>query len=156
MAQLDMAWATTKTWLIQLTHDVGANAWDTPVQATPLRTLRDAVVDMTNPASPEADATIPTDLNFLEQFRHDDVAARKAPGWTPDRTAPASVVAFVTYDFGVDYGVRVSGLLALMLRYGGKERTIGDGPVEATVSANSRRLLRVAAEYWSRSQIDQQ
>ena len=64
----------------------------------------------------------------------DDVAA--ALGRTPDRTRPESGIAFATYAFGVDCRLRVIGVPTLTFRYGGKERTIGDGPVEATISAD--------------------
>jgi hypothetical protein len=71
-----------------------------------------------------------------------------------DRTGPASGVAFATYAFGVDCRLRILSLPALTFRYGGKKRTIGDGPVEATVSTDRRELLRVVAGRRSRSQIE--
>ena len=219
MAQLDIAYATTKTWLIGLIQDVGADAWDTPVPATPQWTVRDVVAHVTGLASTAASGSIPTGLNLLEQFRDDEViAARNAladgqverrreqssddivaewdavepilldqmrgnvsgadqlpPGFdavlvtdlcvhgddvasalgrTPDRTSAASGIAFATYAFSVDYRLRVFGLPALAFRYGGKERTIGDGPPRATVSADRWELLRVVAGRRSRSQIE--
>jgi uncharacterized protein (TIGR03083 family) len=219
MAQLEVASATTKTWLIQLIHEVGAEAWDTPVPASPQWTVRDVVAHLTGLASTGADGTFPSDLNLLEQFRDDDVVAARntfadgqverrlmtspvdvvaewdaiepilldrirgdvtgvdplpsgfdavlvadicvhgddvasALGRTPDRTSPASGIAFATYAFGVDYRLRVLGLPALTFRYGGKERTVGDGPPHATVSADRWELLRVVAGRRSRSQIE--
>jgi hypothetical protein len=40
-------------------------------------------------------------------------------------------VALAGYCFGVDYRVRALDLPAMTLRYDGKERTLGEGPVAA-------------------------
>jgi uncharacterized protein (TIGR03083 family) len=82
----------------------------------------------------------------------DDVMA--ALGLAPDRTSAASGIALATYAFGVDYRLRALGLPALTFRYGGKERTIGEGPPGATVTADRWELLRVVAGRRSRSQIE--
>jgi len=219
MARLDIAYATTKTWLMSLIQDAGEDAWDTPVPATPQWTVREVVAHVTGLASTAAGGAIPTDLNLLEQFRDDEVIAARnaladgqvarrrahspvdivaewnavesilldrmrgdvpgadplpigfdavlvtdicvhgddvasALGRTPNRTSAASGIAFATYAFGVDYRLRVLGLPALTFRYGGKQRTIGDGPPHASVSADRWELLRVVAGRRSRPQIE--
>ena len=81
----------------------------------------------------------------------DDVAA--ALGRPPQRGSVAARVALSGYRFGVDYRIRALGLPALTLRYDGEERTLGDGPAGATLTADRWELLRVLAGRRSRTQI---
>lgn len=81
----------------------------------------------------------------------DDVAL--ALGHPPHRDTKASRVALAGYCFGLDYRLRALGLPALVLRYDGKERTIGEGATGATLSADRWELLRVLAGRRSREQI---
>ena len=93
------------------------------------------------------DAVLTTDLCI----HADDVLA--AIGRMPDGTRAATGIAFATYAFGVDYRLRALGLPALGFRYDGKERTVGDGPPAATLTASRWELLRVVAGRRSRAQI---
>lgn len=81
----------------------------------------------------------------------DDV--RGALGAPPDREAPAIGIALAGYCFGVDYRVRALGLPALTVRYGGKERTLGEGAPGATLSGDRWELMRAFAGRRSREQI---
>ena len=81
----------------------------------------------------------------------DDVAA--AVGVPAHRHTAATRVALAGYCFGVDHRLRALGLPALVLRYDGKERMIGEGPAAATVTADRWELLRVLAGRRSRAQI---
>jgi uncharacterized protein (TIGR03083 family) len=81
----------------------------------------------------------------------DDVAI--ALGQAAHRDAAASKVALAAYSFSTDYRIRALGLPALMLRYEGKERTLGDGPAAAVLEADRWELLRVLAGRRSRAQI---
>lgn len=81
----------------------------------------------------------------------DDVAF--AVGVAPHRQTVATRIALAGYSFGLDYRLRALELPALGLRYDGKERTIGDGPPAATVTADRWELLRVLAGRRSRAQI---
>ncbi len=81
----------------------------------------------------------------------DDVAL--ALGLAPNRDTAASRVALAGYCFGVDYRIRALDLPAVTLRYDGKERTLGDGPVAAVVTADRWELLRMLAGRRSRAQI---
>lgn len=81
----------------------------------------------------------------------DDVA--QALGMPPQRGTAASRVALAGYCFGVDYRIRALGLPALALRYGGKERTLGEGPAAASLTADHWDLLRALAGRRSRGQI---
>src|SRR5665213_1304111 len=93
------------------------------------------------------DAVLVTDLCV----HADDVLA--AIGLSPDRSRAATGIAFATYAFGVDYRLRALGLPALGFRYDGKERTVGEGPPGATLTASRWELLRVVAGRRSRAQI---
>jgi hypothetical protein len=62
-------------------------------------------------------------------------------------------VALAGYCFGVDYRVRALDLPAMTLRYDGKERTLGEGPVAAVVTADRWELLRMLAGRRSRAPI---
>ena len=81
----------------------------------------------------------------------DDVAL--ALDHPPDRDSAASHVALAGYCFGMDYRLRALGLPALALRYGEKERVLGEGVPGATVTADRWELLRVLAGRRSRDQI---
>ena len=81
----------------------------------------------------------------------DDVA--NALGLPPNRNLSAARVAVAGYSFGVDYRIRALDLPALRLRYDGKEKTLGEGPPAATLSADSWELLRVLGGRRSRRQI---
>jgi uncharacterized protein (TIGR03083 family) len=81
----------------------------------------------------------------------DDVAG--ALGIAPHRDATASRIALAGYCFSTDYRLRALGLPALVLRYDGRERTVGDGAPAATLTADRWELLRVLAGRRSRSQI---
>jgi uncharacterized protein (TIGR03083 family) len=94
------------------------------------------------------DAIVVTDLCV----HADDVAG--ALGVPPHRGSPAAGVALAAYCFGVDYRIRALGLPALSLRYGERERILGDGDPGATVAADRWELLRVLAGRRSRSQIE--
>jgi hypothetical protein len=67
--------------------------------------------------------------------------------------AYAETKSLAGYCFGVDYRLRALGLPALELRYDGKERTLGEGPPAASVTAERWELLRVLAGRRSRDQI---
>lgn len=104
------------------------------------------------PSDPEGlpfgfDVVVVTDLCV----HTDDVA--HALGLPPNRGSAASRVAVAGYCFGIDYRIRALGLPGLTLRYGGKERTLGEGPAAATLAAEHWELLRVLAGRRSRSQI---
>lgn len=81
----------------------------------------------------------------------DDVA--HALGIPPNRGSAAARVAVAGYCFGLDYRIRALGLPALTLRYGAKERTLGEEPVGATLTADPWELLRALAGRRSRAQI---
>jgi uncharacterized protein (TIGR03083 family) len=81
----------------------------------------------------------------------DDVAL--ALGLPPNRDTAASRVALAGYCFGVDHRVRALDLPAMTLRYDGKERTLGEGPVAAVVTADRWELLRMLAGRRSRAPI---
>jgi uncharacterized protein (TIGR03083 family) len=118
--------------------------WDraTPVLAELLDHQR------AEPALPFAfDVVIVTDLCV----HADDVAI--ALGFPPHRGTAAARVAVAGYSYGVDYRVRALGLPALLLRFDGKERPLGDGPQAATLTTDGWELLRVLAGRRSRAQI---
>jgi hypothetical protein len=58
------------------------------------------------------------------------------------------------YCFALDYRLRALGLPALTLRYDGKERTVGEGPSAAALTADRWELVRVLAGRRSRAQIE--
>lgn len=93
------------------------------------------------------DAVLVTDLCV----HADDVAI--ALGRPPQRDSAVSRVAVAGYCFGVDYRIRALGLPALVLRYDGREKTLGEGPVAATLTVDRWELLRVLAGRRSRAQI---
>ncbi len=100
-----------------------------------------------DPLPPAFDAVLVTDLCV----HADDVMA--AIGVPPDRARAATAIAFASYAFGVDYRLRALDLPALGFRYDGEERTVGEGPARATVTASRWELLRVVAGRRSRAQI---
>ncbi|MFZ6005355.1 MAG: maleylpyruvate isomerase N-terminal domain-containing protein [Actinomycetota bacterium] len=71
----------------------------------------------------------------------------------PGRSSAAGKVALAGYCFGLAYRLEALDLPALILRYDGKERRLGDNAVGASVSADRWELLRVVAGRRSRSQI---
>lgn len=93
------------------------------------------------------DSVIVTDLCV----HADDIA--HALGASPTGDAAAVRLALAGYAFGVDYRVRALGLPALVLRYDGKEKVLGEGEPAATLSAERWELLRVLAGRRSREQI---
>jgi uncharacterized protein (TIGR03083 family) len=94
------------------------------------------------------DAIVTTDLCV----HADDVAG--ALGVPPHRGSPAAGIALATYAFGVDYRIRTLGLAGLTLRYGERERALGEGEPAATLTGDRWELLRVLAGRRSRSQIE--
>ena len=118
--------------------------WDraAPVLAELLDHVRD------DPPLPFAfDGVIVTDLCV----HADDVAG--ALGIPPNRGTAASRVAAAAYSFGIDYRVRALELPALLLRFDGKARVIGEGPPGATLTTDGWELVRVLAARRSRAQI---
>lgn len=81
----------------------------------------------------------------------DDVA--HALGLPPNRGSAAARAAIAGYCFGVDYRIRALGLPALILRYGGKERTLGEPPAAATLTIDPWELLRTLSGRRSRAQM---
>jgi uncharacterized protein (TIGR03083 family) len=57
----------------------------------------------------------------------------------------ATSVALATYAFSLGHRLRASGLSALGLRYGNKERIAGDGTAAAVVTATRTTLVRMLA-----------
>jgi hypothetical protein len=57
----------------------------------------------------------------------------------------ATSAALLAYAFSLDNRIRVSGLPALVLRYGAKERVVGAGDPVATVTASRTTLVRMLA-----------
>ncbi|HUR49018.1 MAG TPA: maleylpyruvate isomerase family mycothiol-dependent enzyme [Acidimicrobiales bacterium] len=119
--------------------------WDAAEPALVERLRLDANADGALPFG--FDVVLLTDLCV----HSDDVA--NALGRLPNRDTRASRIAFSGYCFGVDYRIRALGLPALGLRYGAKEKTLGEGPPAATVSADIWELLRAFAGRRSRAQI---
>jgi uncharacterized protein (TIGR03083 family) len=81
----------------------------------------------------------------------DDVAGALDQEPWPDSLA--SKVALAGYCFGVDYRVRALELPALTLRYGGKERVLGEREPGAALTADRWELLRTFAGRRSTDQI---
>lgn len=100
-----------------------------------------------NGGLPFYDVVVTTDLCV----HTDDVA--NALGLPPHRDLAAARVALAGYAFGVDYRIRALGLPALALRYGAKQKVLGEGEPAATLSADGWELLRVLAGRRSRQQI---
>jgi uncharacterized protein (TIGR03083 family) len=94
------------------------------------------------------DVTLITDLCV----HADDVSL--ALGLPPDRDSAAAKIALGAFAFSTDYRIRALGLPALILRYDGKERTLGDGTAAAVVEADRWELLRALAGRRSRAQIE--
>jgi len=81
----------------------------------------------------------------------DDVA--HALGLPPNRESAAGRIALAGYCFGVDYRIKALGLPALTLRYGSREKKLGEGEAGATLSADRWELLRAFAGRRNRQQI---
>ncbi len=92
-------------------------------------------------------AILITDLAVHDQ----DVHAALGVARPTDRLVQSFGVA--TYCFGVDYRVLQLGLPALVVRYGERERVLGEGGPGATVTADRYELLRALAGRRSRRQI---
>jgi len=78
---------------------------------------------------------------------------RSAVGVPGDRESAGIGVALAAFSFGLDYRLRALGLPALRVRYGGKERVLGEEPAGATVSADRFELVRALAGRRSSGQI---
>jgi len=96
---------------------------------------------------PALDAVLVTDLAVHAQ----DV--RSAVGQPGDRDSPGVSVALVSYCVATSFRLAARGLPALRLRYGEKERLVGDGAPGATVSGDRFELFRAFAGRRSRDQI---
>jgi uncharacterized protein (TIGR03083 family) len=98
-------------------------------------------------AAPFADRMVATDLATHAQ---DVRGALDRPG---DRESLGVSAAFSSYAGGLHLRLSGSGVPALRLRYGGKERVVGDGDPAATVSADRFELYRALAGRRSTRQI---
>jgi uncharacterized protein (TIGR03083 family) len=92
-------------------------------------------------------AILITDL----EIHYQDV--RGALGLPPGDDGPALSLAVATYCFGVDYRIRALDLPALAVRYAGKQRILGNGEPQATVTGDRFELLRALGGRRSRKQI---
>ena len=92
-------------------------------------------------------AVLVTDLAVHDQ----DV--RGALGAPRAADGPALSLALATYCFGVDYRIRELDLPALALQYGNKQRILGNGEPEVTVTGDRFELLRALGGRRSRKQI---
>lgn len=81
----------------------------------------------------------------------DDIAG--ALDLPPHRDALGARIGLSAYAFGVEYRITALELPPLVLRYDGKERTLGSGEPAATLDADRWELFRVLAGRRSRSQI---
>jgi hypothetical protein len=70
---------------------------------------------------------------------------REALGIDPAPEGHATSAALQAYAFSLDHRLRVVGLPALALRYGGKERVVGEGVPAASVTASRTTLVRMLA-----------
>jgi uncharacterized protein (TIGR03083 family) len=98
-------------------------------------------------AAPFADRMVVTDVATHAQ----DV--RGALGRPGDRDSLGVGAAFSSYAGGLHLRLSSSGIPALRLRYGDKERVAGDGEPAATVAAERFELYRALAGRRSRNQI---
>lgn len=98
MVPLDLAYAENKARMIRSVGGPNSPAWSTRVPATPAWDVRDVVAHVTGIAVDGADATMPADVNLLEQFRDPEVVAARdayADGQVLRRSGstPSDVVA---------------------------------------------------------------
>lgn len=112
------------------------------------RVLQSLSPDAARPLPFGFDVVLVTDLCV----HCDDVALALGQD-PPGRSSAAGKVALAGYCFGLAYRLEALDLPALILRYDGKERRLGDNAVGASVSADRFELLRVVAGRRSRSQI---
>jgi hypothetical protein len=96
---------------------------------------------------PFVDAIVVTDLAVHAQ----DV--RNAVGRPGDRQSPGVSVGLVGYAAALGMRLDAAGLLALRLRYDGKERVAGQGEPGATLTADRYELFRALSGRRSREQI---
>jgi uncharacterized protein (TIGR03083 family) len=104
-------------------------------------------VPFPGPAPFGLDAVLVTDLVIHAQ----DVRGALGAPHVPD--GPALSMALATYGFGVDYRIRQLDLPALAVRYGGKERILGEGAPAASVAGDRFELVRAFGGRRSRRQI---
>lgn len=78
---------------------------------------------------------------------------REAVGLAPAPEIHATSAALLAYAFSLDNRIRASELPALALRYGGKERLVGDGDPVAAVSASRTVLVRMLASRLTADEI---
>jgi uncharacterized protein (TIGR03083 family) len=65
----------------------------------------------------------------------------------------ATSAALLAYSFSLDSRIRATGLPAIVLRYGTKERVVGDGDTAASVSASRTTLVRMLASRLTSDEI---
>jgi hypothetical protein len=78
---------------------------------------------------------------------------RTAVGAPGDRDSAGVGVALAAFSYGLDFRLRALGVPALGVRYGGKERVLGEEPVGASVTADRFDLVRALAGRRSSTQI---
>jgi uncharacterized protein (TIGR03083 family) len=99
-----------------------------------------------------------TSLPFVGHVVNTDLAvhsqdvrgAVRVPG---DRDSAGVGIGLAGYSFGLDLRIRALGLPALTLRYGEKERILGDGEPAATLEAERFEIFRALSGRRSRDQI---
>jgi uncharacterized protein (TIGR03083 family) len=99
-----------------------------------------------------------TSLPFVGHVVNTDLAvhsqdvrgAVRVPG---DRDSAGVGIGLAGYSFGLDLRIRALGLPALTLRYGEKERILGDGDSAATLEAERFEIFRALSGRRSRYQI---
>jgi uncharacterized protein (TIGR03083 family) len=97
-------------------------------------------------------------LPFVGHVVNTDLAVhsqdvRGAVGVPGDRESAGVGIGLAGYSFGLDVRIRSLGLPALTLRYGEKERVLGDGDPAATLEAGRFEIFRALSGRRSRDQI---
>jgi uncharacterized protein (TIGR03083 family) len=97
-------------------------------------------------------------LPFVGHVVNTDLAVhsqdvRGAVGVPGDRDSAGVGIGLGGYSFGLDLRIRALGLPPLAIRYGDKERVLGDGGPAATVEAERFEIFRALSGRRSRDQI---
>lgn len=104
------------------------------------------------------DVEWPMPIPFLANVVTTDLAmhvqdVRNAVGRPGERESAAVGAALASYTGGLDLRLRMHGLRALRIRYGDRERVLGDGEPAATLTADRYEILRALSGRRSSAQI---
>jgi uncharacterized protein (TIGR03083 family) len=134
-----------------VTRRLGMAPWDIVAEWD---TIEPGVLARLAPDCPD-DQRLPFGLDAVINIdvcvHADDVAG--ALGLPAHPGSAAAGIALAGYCFGVDYRVRSLSLPAFAVRYGSRERVLGEGPAATTLTGDRWELLRAFAGRRSRSQI---